>query len=62
MSEASVRIDTSLIPEIVKARLVSSLLDSLTAAFADPETWAVIDKKAQEIKARMKGDGDTHDG
>ena len=62
MSEATTKIDTSLVPEIVKARLVNSLLDGLTAAFNDPETWAVIDKKAQEIKARMKGGGGTHDG
>ena len=62
MSEATVRIDPALVPEIVKARLVSSLLDGLSAAFADPDVWAVIDKRAQEIKARMKGGGDTHDG
>lgn len=62
MSDTSVRIDPSMVPEIVKARLVSCLLDGLTAAFADPDTWAVIDKRAQEIKARMKGGGGTHDG
>lgn len=62
MSEVTVRIDPSLVPEIVKARLVNSLVDGLTAAFNDPDIWAVIDKKAQEIKARMKGGGDTHDG
>ena len=59
MSEATVRIDPSLVPEIVKARLVNSLLDGLTAAFNDSETWAVIDKKAKEL---MKGGGGTHDG
>ena len=62
MSDTSVRIDPSLVPEIVKARLVSCLLDGLTTAFADPDTWAVIDKRAQEIKARSKGGGGTHDG
>ena len=62
MSDTSVRIDPSLVPEIVKARLVSCLLDGLTAAFNDPDTWAVIDKRAQEIKARTKGGGGTHDG
>lgn len=62
MSEATIRIDPTKVPEIVKARLVNRLLDGMTAAFADPETWAVIDKKAQEIKARMKGGGGTHDG
>lgn len=62
MSDTSVRIDPSLVPEIVKARLVSCLLDGLTAAFADPDTWAVIDKRAQEIKSRTKGGGGTHDG
>ena len=62
MSDTSVRIDPSLVPEIVKARLVSCLLDGLTAAFANPDTWAVIDKRAQEIKARTKGGGGTHDG
>ena len=62
MSEATVRIDPARVPEIVKARLVNRLLDGMTAAFSDPETWAVIDKKAQEIKARMKGGGGTYDG
>ena len=59
---ASVRIDPARVPEIEKARLVTRLLDGLNAAIANPETWAVIDKKAQEIKARMKGGGGTYDG
>lgn len=62
MNDATIRINPSLVPEIVKARLVNSLLDGLTAAFNDPETWAVIDKKAQEIKAKTKGGGGTYDG
>lgn len=62
MSEATVRIDPASVPEIVKARIVTVLLDGLNTAFANPEIWAVIDKKAQEIKARMKGGGGTYDG
>ena len=62
MSNTTIRINPPLVPEIVKARLVNSLLDGLTAAFNDPETWAVIDKKAQEIKAKTKGGGGTYDG
>lgn len=62
MSEATVRIDTTQVPEIVKARLVNRLLDGINAAFEDPEKWAVIDKRAKEVKAWMKGGGDKHDG
>ena len=62
MSEMQIRIDPARVPEIEKARLVTRLLDGLNAAIANPETWAVIDKKAQEIKARMKGGGGTYDG
>ena len=62
MSEATIKIDPAMVPEIEKARIVTRLLDGLNTAFANPETWAVIDKKAQEIKARMKGGGGTYDG